>query len=95
MWENYKNLQKRHVKCKRIEEMDEASIRASILEKYLWKNKYEEEMKQYKDANKLLFGDDDSGLKENDGMMLSKQQIIYGIIRELRNGNKMVNDTKF
>ena len=80
---------------KELKKWMKPQLEPAFWKKYLWKNKYDDEMKQYKDANKLLFGDDDCDLKENDGMMLSKQQIIYGIIRELRNGNKMVNDTKF
>jgi hypothetical protein len=76
---------------KELKKWMKPQLEPAFWKKYLWKNRYQEEMKQYNDANTLLFGDNDCDLKESDGK-LSKQEIIYGIIRELRNGNKMVND---
>ena len=64
-------------------------LEPAFWKQYLWKNRYKKEMEQYKAENELLFGNHDYDLAKND-KKLSKQQIIYGIIRELRNGNKMV-----
>ena len=79
--------------AKELKKWMRPQLEPAFWKQYLWKNKYEEEMQQYNDANKLLFGENDSDLEENDEK-LSKQQIIYGIIRELRNGNKMVHSNK-
>ena len=70
-------------------------LEPSFWKEYLWNGQYKIEKEEYDRKRVSLFGPEREKRYEKYGGMVSKRQVVSGLIRELRTGEKEVQTDTF
>ena len=65
-------------------------LEPSFWKEFLWREQFEKEKKEYDNKRNTLFGPERQKRLEKYGGMISKREVVSGLIKELRTGEKEV-----